>query len=294
MLFKNRKYILVIGDRRNGIAKEISELQITFSVENSINNKDKSNKAQITIVNLSDDTIKLLDNDYISLVLSCGYEELGLDTILVGNATKITTQKQGTDKITTIDVSETYDNLNSVKIHSTVAPSNTVSSALEMIRQSMPDVVRGSYRGSGVKAILPYGLPMNGSPKQMLDTLARTYRLQWQVKNQVLYVADEGQAYVADTNQAVKFSVNSGLIDSPYIEVDTQGKSKKDKTKRKSLKFKALLNPFVKAGDVVYVESELNTGFYKIREITYTGDYRGTSWYIECSADIIKEGDFST
>ena len=292
MLFRNRKYVLVVGDRRSGVAKEITDLQITFTVENSINNKDKSNKAQLTIINLNEDTIKLLDSDYISVILSCGYEDVGLDTILVGNATEVRTVKQGTDRITTINVSETYENLNAVKIHTTTPPNNTVRSVLETVRQQMPDVVRGVYKGTGVQTNLPYGFPINGTPKQTLDALARTYRLQWQVKNQVLYVADEGQAYVSDKTQAVKFSAQSGLIEQPFIKMVTEGKSKKDKTRRRSLEFKALLNPFVKAGDVVYIESENNTGFYKVREIKYTGDYRGTPWYISCDCDVIAEGDF--
>ena len=52
------------------------------------------------------------------------------------------------------------------------------------------------------------------------------------------------------------------------------------------IKVKALLNPRIKPGRVVKVESDrlpdIN-GFYRVNETEFIGDYEGNDWYVSMS-----------
>lgn len=282
----NRKYELIIGNYQSGDGLLIQDLQVTFDISKSSNNKDKTNSAAIEIYNLSDESLKILDTDYPAAVFSAGYRDIGLKRLFSGEVTLVSTRKNGTDRITQIVMGSGYQALNHQLLSQLTAPGRNVRDVLEEIRKAIPGVSRGVYNGTNLNNNLLYGYPLMGTPKEMLNELSEKYSLDYQVEDDVLYVHDKGRANTENFGQAYVFSGTTGLIESPYrVNLQTK-RSKKDKVKKQGVQFKSLLNPDIQAGDIVKLEDTELDGFYKVDDLRHNGSYRDTPWYTEykCSA----------
>lgn len=282
----NRKYELIIGNYQSGDGLLIQDLQVTFDISKSSNNKDKTNSAAIEIYNLSDESLKILDTDYPAAVFSAGYRDIGLKRLFSGEVTLVSTRKSGTDRITQIVMGSGYQALNHQLLSQLTAPGRNVRDVLEEIRKAIPGVSRGVYNGTNLNNNLLYGYPLMGTPKEMLNELSEKYSLDYQVEDDVLYVHDKGRANTENFAQAYVFSGTTGLIESPYrVNLQTK-RSKKDKVKKQGVQFKSLLNPDIQAGDIIKLEDTELDGFYKVDDLRHNGSYRDTPWYTEykCSA----------
>jgi len=282
---------LILGDTKTKDAVSITNLQVNFDIAKKADNTDSPNSATIEVYNLSDELIKKLDTEFLACSFSCGYEDTGLTNLIIGQVVEFSTRRSGTDKITQILIGEGYVELNHQILSSVVPAGKTVKDVVEEIRKQMPNVARGAYTGLNLNNEVMYGYPLTGSPKQMLRELSDAYRLEWRVDRNTLYVTDKSG--LADKNyKGTAFVLNedSGLVDIPYKTSAEGRKSKGDKTKRKGVQFKALLNGKIIPGSVIRLESELLTGWYKVVSARYYGDYRGNDWYIEgfCQ-EILKE-----
>jgi hypothetical protein len=109
---KDRIYELKVGDTSTGNGLLITNnLQISFDVSKSSSNKDRTNSATIEIVNLSDESLKLIDVDYPFASLSAGYRAIGLKQLISGQVTDVSTRKNGTDRITQLTIGSAYTKL---------------------------------------------------------------------------------------------------------------------------------------------------------------------------------------
>ena len=73
ILQRNRQYSLTVGDYKTGNGLLIQDLQVTFDISKSTNNKNRTNSATIEIYNLSEESLKVLDTDYPAAVFEAGY-----------------------------------------------------------------------------------------------------------------------------------------------------------------------------------------------------------------------------
>lgn len=294
----DRVYSLIIGTE--GEAVEINNLNIKFKVIKTSSNKDKKNSAQIEIYNLAESTRKKLEKDYIQVSLSVGYAHTELTTLFSGQVINITSskvrpflsKKSGADIITTLELSELYDVVNGTHVSKIVPAGKTVGDAIREIAASMPDgVLSVQMNGRGIQEVLPDGYPLSGNPIHLLDQISSAYNIEWQIDNKMLLVSDvDGTFDNRDKALVPKIGQMSGLIDAPeYINEDAkrirrevQGKTAKHTSpKANALKLKILLNPTIVAGSIIKLEFADLTGYYKVSEVTHTGEFRGTPWYSE-------------
>lgn len=285
MLIKDRVYTLTLGNAQTGKGRRITDLNISFSVKNSSESAKKTNKALISIWNLDKQTLEFLeDEEYLTVFLDVGYVGTGTDNILIGNVLSVKTEKKGTDRITQIQLAESYTSLYFTKLSEIVPESEeaTVEDVIRTVVARMGNINNAEYSGSGVKIPVKDGYPLLGSPKQVLDNIAKTYRLSYTIQQQTLRVTDEGKPFNTNKDDAFVLNENTGLINIPFREIKSEGKRSGDKTKAKGVSFKALLNPFIRAGDIVKLESESISGFFKVKDIEYSGEYRGNKWFIDC------------
>lgn len=302
---RNRQYSLVVGTAKDAL--EINNLQITFKVVKSASNKDKKNKAYVEIFNLSQEHQVLLEEPYVGVVLSVGYEATGLKRLFAGQAFSVGTRKQGTDTITQIDIEGYYSELNFKTVSKLVPAGKTIKQVIQELIKEIPDVSKSIFNGQNINKTVVDGYPMCGNPRRVLDDISRAYNINWQIDDGVLFISDEGDSYTNDTNSAFLVHQNSGLIERPYFEthnirdpsgrkidyLDDLGKKRKrtNKVKKRSIKLKILLNPAIYAGSIIKIEYEEFTGFYKVDEVTHSGDFRGDQWQseIKCSERVLTK-----
>ena len=289
----NRVYNLIVGDGRSGEAFEINnDLQITFDISKSTDNKKKTNSAAIEIYNLNPEQIKLLDTDYPAAVLSVGYLNAGnIKRIFAGQVNHVSTRKQGTDLVTQLQIGSGYTDLNHDVLNEIVPPGSTVKDVAETLRKALPGVSRGVYNGTNLNNEILYGYPLMGTAKEMLDQLSDKYGLDWQVDDDVLYVKNNDRANNEDFNQAYVISAYTGLIENAYRVAGDRKRSKKDNAKKPGVQMKILLNPDINAGDIIRLEDTFITGWFRVDSLRHSGSWRGQNWYTEIKASYIEKVD---
>lgn len=286
---RNRVYELIIGDYQSGNGLLIKDLQVTFDISKSTNNKNRTNSASIEIYNLSEESLKVLDTDYPAAVFSAGYLDTGgVKRLFSGQVTNVSTRKSGTDIVTQIQMGSGYTALNHDTLSDVVPPGNNVKDAIEKLRKAI-GADRGVYNGTNLNNEIIYGYPLSGTPKEMLDELAEKYQLDWQLADGVLYVHDNDRAATEQFQQAYVLSAFTGLIERPYRVSGDKRRSKKDKVKKPGVQMKILLNPEIKAGDIIQIEEGLLKGWYKVDSIRHSGGWRSEGWYTEIKGSSLEK-----
>lgn len=281
----NRGYKLSLGDYKNdpNNAILIDNLQITFDVNKSSSNKDRTNSATIEIYNLSDDALAVLDKEFIAADFYAGYYNTEIKRLFAGEIAQVTTRKQGTDLVTQIRMGAGYSAMNFSTLNTTLPPGVTKKEVLEELRKKITGINRGVYSGVNCNSPVVSGYPLTGNPKSALDKLCHDGEMEYTVDNNVLYVMDKGKSFTNNLGQAIVVSPESGLLDLAY-KVSGEGIRKKpDAAKQPGIQFKALLNADYLAGSIIKLEQG-NTldGYYKIESVRFSGSWRQGEWVSEC------------
>lgn len=294
LLQRNRQFRLIVGDYESGEALEITDLQVTFDISKSSDNKKKTNSAAIEIYNLSDEHIKLLDTDYPAAVFEAGYLDTGgVKRLFSGQVTHVTTRKSGTDRITQVTLGTGYVELNHQVLSEFVPEGQSPKDAANRLIKAI-GADRGVFNGTNLNNPLIYGYPLSGTPKEMLNELCEKYACNWQLDDGVVYIHDNDRGNSENFQQAYVISKYTGLIETPYRVSGDRQRSKKDKVKKSGVQMKILLNPDIRAGDIIRLEDTLITGWFKVESLRHTGGWRSPSWYTEIRATslekVIKSG----
>lgn len=287
MKFFDRKYLLQIGDYETGDGLSIEDLQVTFNVRKSVDNKKKIDKCTISVYNLSDKSLSFLETEYAVAVLSCGYAD-NVVRLFYGEITDVETQKKGANRVTRMDITPSFTELTHTIISELVPEGGTIQDAVEAIRKTTT-LSKGVYKGENLKTKVVYGYPLTGTPRQMLNQIAEVYDLQWKVDGGALFINDSNSIESSNKDIAPVISTTTGLIDRPYYFTGSSKKGKKDKTKKTGVKFTALLNPNVLPGSLIRVDFDGDTDYYRVEEIEFVGDFRGNSWYMTCTCSTRSE-----
>lgn len=281
-LQRERIYELIIGDWQTREGLKINNLQLTFDVSKSSNNAEQTNSAAIEVYNLSKESLKILETDFPVAVLSVGYKDLGEPVKLIsGEVIRVSTRRSGPDRVTQILLGSGYVELNHTYVSGLVPAGKRVEDVIEEIRRQMPGVARGVYTGTNLSNPVIYGYPLTGTPKEMLNELARANRFEWRIDHNALYVNDLRGTTTKDLTVAPVISPSTGLIEIPYFTSGDPTMSKKDEEKSNKLQFKALLNPHIVPGTIVRLISEEFDGYYKVEAARFYGDWRGNDWYVD-------------
>ena len=222
-----------------------------------------------------------------------------MQQVLAGNVTNVETTRQGVDKVTTFTLGESFSNLNHTKTKGTIPEGATVRTVIEEVRKQMGDVAQGVYSGDAINTPLPYGFPMNGAPREVLDRLTRTYGLEYQLDNKTLHITDSNGLKTTNSTGALLLSKDTGLVNRPQecqsdvtnsdgekVKKETgtlnaKGKPKKEPVKEDGLQITLLLNPTVTPASLIKLESQYHNGFYRAKEVKHYGEYEGNNWYTD-------------
>lgn len=306
---KNRIYSLTVWTDSGAV--EISNLQVVWQVTKTSNNKEKKNKAEISIYNLTREHQKAFEEDNVTIEFRAGYSDLigegdDIPLLFTGQVVDMENTEGGdplvrrerTDVITTLTVDELYQQVNTRIVSRTIPAGKSVKDAILGIVQDMPEITRQEIKGKNVEKQMIDGYSLSGSPRQLFDELSKVYKISWQIDNNILYVADEDGTYTENKETVPKIGQFSGIISSPKFKYEDpkrivlkdkykseekkpkeRGKGKQEKKKVKTLHLTILMNPTLTAGSLFHLDWEDLTGYYRIDEVRHYGDYRGKDWY---------------
>lgn len=289
--YVDRGYSLVIGDYKNdpNNAVLIDNLQITFDVSKSASNKDKTNSCSIEIYNLDDDTLALLDKEFIAADFAAGYYNTHIKRLFAGQVAQVTTRKSGTDLVTQIRMGAGYQELNFRVLNDLVAPGKQKKEVLETLRKQITGINRGVYSGINCQSPVISGYPLTGTPRAALNKLCADGGMEYTIDNNTLYVMDAGKSFTSNLDQAILVSPDTGLYDIAY-KVSGEGIRKTpDPAKQAGIQMQCALNADYLAGSIIKLEQDTSLdGFYRIESVRFSGSWRGGQWVsdVRCSKRI--------
>lgn len=287
-VLRDRIYRLVVGDPNTGTGFEVTQLNISYDVSRSADNKKGGNSGSVEIYNLTAEHRSRLDRPNLTVQLYTGYVDTGLKLLLEGEVTESGTRRDGPNLVTQLIVGEGYVSLNHKKVKATIAPNTTVEKAFDALLKEMPGISRGSWVGTNLSSPLIRGYSLSGPVKDQMNRLAHAYGLEYSIANNVLNITDRNQG----TNQkgeAPLLNPASGVVGLPFRVAVESGKSPKDKTRQFGIQVRILCDAAIYPGMIVKLEVGQYNGWYRVSDARYFGEFRGNAWYCDMIVRDLEE-----
>lgn len=235
-------------------------MRVQFSADKSVSGG--LNKINVKAFNLTKSNREAIQKDEdqqkrVPFALRAGYVDQ-LETIFKGTVFKASSRREGADIVTDIEgIDGGHDFLNSFVSKTTRGK----GAAIDGVLADLPNTGKGKVTES-TPLIRPK--VMVGSAMHVLDSIIG--------EGESWYVDDEQLYIIKDNESTSRFAplVNSdtGLIDTP-------------ERKQSRVTFTTLLNPAIKIGGLIQLESlqapQIN-GVYKVESMGYSGDNYGQAW----------------
>lgn len=290
-----RKVVLDVIPR-SGTARRIEDLRIQFKIEKT--NESTPNTAEIKIYNLSEETRGLFEAEKSKIRLSIGYlglnpggtAGLGFDSsssvevVVVGDITKVAHKKkkvtkeigqtdhvtrskvEGVDLITTVEVADGDNRYRNSRLDKGYPPN-------ARLRDIFNDLATALGLGTGVFIGIPEksyanGVALTGLARDSLNVLTKSNRLEWSIQDENLQIIPQG---ASTSDSAIVISSDTGMVGSP------------SKTSN-GVEFDSLIQPALRPGRRVEVDSRLVKGRFKVRKVTHEGDSQRGEFLSKCEA----------
>ena len=275
-LLWNRQVAVTFGPKgETGI--KISGLRVTFDIEKT--SSSNPNNGKIQIYNLNETSKGLLKtNEDSSIILEVGYGEV-LEQLFIGDIRRSSTQRSGSDFITTIEADDGGKALGESRLDKSYAGGVKLKSVVDDALQSMKDagqIIIGSI--SNIKdEIAQNGITVSGLSKKIIDDIASKQGLEFSIQDDEAQILDPA----TDTGEvAILLTPNTGLIGSPNAGLIGEN------TER--IEFKGLIQTTkFRPGRTVKIESKDFEGLVRINKAKFSGDTHSPSWFVICEGTIL-------
>lgn len=251
-----------------------SELRYKFDIKRSL--LPDPNTCDIEIYGLSENTrgriksaSKIEQNKIGSkLYLKAGYKEL-YEQIFSGELIVISHEKNDADWVSKLKCADGFTAYNASEVETSFKKGVSFSSAIDAIYGTM------GLSGKNTKTItddlskkFDASYVISGKAKRYLDDLSKSVTSSWSIQDFKLLILKDGKAI--NETSAIRISNETGLVGSP-------------KRTEKGINFTSLLNPKLKPGYLVQLESnDFNKIKVVIQSVNYVGDTHTNDWYAKC------------
>jgi hypothetical protein len=278
---KDRVWSVTVGTLVNGSRSglKVDGHRIAFRVEKSL--KPEPNKCECVIYNLNakhraqiaELRPKEGDARGIPVMIEAGYKAGGVGLIWLGDLRTTDSTHPGPDWVTKI---ETGDGESAKKSSVSVAygPGTTPDIALRAVVRAL-GIDEGNVAAAAIKlrqagaALFPQRAVFSGNAARQIDLICQSAGLEWSVQDGAVQILERGALL---GTKAIKLSTRTGLVESP--SVDHKG----------VLSFKMFIQPGVKCGSLIVLDSKAARGNYRITKAVWEGDTHAQPWYISGEA----------
>lgn len=272
-----RQCVAIVGDLK------MTDLRMTFKVTK--NSNAHPNTCELSISNLNQDSRSRVQKRYAPLILQAGYAET-VATIFSGkvrNADHVVEGPTTTSLIHSGDGEVEYGFATISKSYAQGIPASVV---LNDLLDNFTDPTTGKALDPGISKQLFAGLTKtfgkgfvsHGRVATIFDQVVKSLGFEWSIQDGRVQVLQEGGS---TTEQVIHLSPDSGLIGSPQHGT---GDGKVPQKNAATIKFKSLLQPGLKPGRLVSLQSKGVTGVLRIVKVEHRGDTFGGDWVSEVEA----------
>jgi len=256
-------------------AIEITGMRVRFSIEKSVTSTP--NKAEVIIDNLAERTRALCTKKPLTIRLDAGYQK-ELRTLFLGDVRRGYSRLAKPQWETVFQLGDGDRAQRLARINRTYGPGTTVLKAVQDITRSMGLSLSATdvNRLGGLQVQFNGGYAAQGASRNELTRILAPFGVLWSIQDGKLQLLRDGDV---GPGEAVVVSQDTGLIGTPEYTNPTRG------GKSPELKFKMLLYPQLRPGNLVQVTSRAIAGqFFRIQKVIHKGDTWGTDWFSEVEA----------
>ena len=250
-------------------------LEIDFDIP--FNDKEEPDVSEVTIYNLSEDSINEIKKQGYCIV-NAGYREMGNKACVVsGDIEDVTTDWEGLDKVTKIKVSDGGKEWRQAKLNKTYAEGTKAS----LIMQDLCGVLGYEIVEIKPKEDITYklGKTIKGYCSDSLKRLVKDTKSKMYINKKRITIRDEKKG------NDIGFLLNSetGLVGNPTLNKDDSGdktdlrnsekKKKKNKEEKKTWKVICLLNAKIETDSIIKIESKTCNGQFRVVSGKHTKDF---------------------
>jgi len=257
-------------------------LRVGFDVEKTGNSDP--NRAAVEIHNLNESNRRVLQKgadlaarmndkglfyDW-PLVIEAGYVKTK-SQIFSGDITYADSRQDGTEWVTVIEAEDGGRKYRSASISQSFGMGTPVAAVLKTLAGALGVGLGNSAAHFAAGAELGYlsfanGIVLNGQVSKLLDKYISSAGYSWSIQDGQLQVLSPGE-FLMDGQ--VWLGAATGLVGSP--ERGEQG----------AVKACSLLQPTIKPGRLVVIDSRMVKGKYRATKVDHYGDVSGADWYTE-------------
>lgn len=249
---------------------DVTGLDVQFSIKKSL--KPDPNTCDLKVYNLNASHRSALEEmKTAAVMIEAGYEK-GTSVLFVGTLRTAISVFEGASYVTALSSGDGEKAVRSARVNvslkkgaKTADVIKAVAGALGVGEGNLNDAV-SKLSNTGVGDLFSEGAVLSGSAAREMTNICRSAGLTWSIQDGKLQIL---ALKTALEGEAIKLTPKTGLIDSPTV--DNNG----------IVTVRMLLMPDVFPGRAMVLESARIKGQYRLEECTYTGDTRGTDWYIE-------------
>lgn len=253
---------------------EVTGLRVSFSVKRTL--KPDANSASVEVYNLSETSRAQIKRKGVRVILEAGYQDVGLEAVIQGDCRLASHEQSGTEWVTRFELLDGGRALRYGRASTSYAPGTPISKAVSDLAGKF------GLSGGQLAKQLPSlsaktinGIVTHGGVGETLDKLLKPQAVSWSIQDGKLQILKSDSDH---TELIPLISVDSGLIGSPKLITPDKNEG------RSLLSFSSLLNPRIRPGCLVSVQSKQFTGQYRVETVTHKGDTHGTDWSSDVEA----------
>lgn len=250
-------------------------LEIDFDI--SFNDKEEPDVSEVTIYNLSEDSINEIKKQGYCIV-NAGYREMGNKACVVsGDIEDVTTDWEGLDKVTKIKVSDGGKEWRKAKLNKTYAEGTKAS----LIMQDLCGVLGYEVVEISPKEDITYklGKTIKGYCSDSLKRLVKDTKSKMYINKKRITIRDEKKG----NDIGFLLNTESGLVGNPSLNKDdsedktdlreSEKEKKKNKEEKKTWKVTCLLNAKIETDSIIKIESKTCNGQFRVVSGKHTKDF---------------------
>jgi len=267
-------------------------LHINFSIEKT--DGSALNTTKIQLWNLTKDQISILSKEQCSVELFAGYGD-SRPCIFKGTVSLVTEDLDGSDRMVEFEVVDGFAELNDTYVSLSYSGKIQVKKILEDTASKLALPVRFSPKALRRMSSKYFsnGYAFAGKAKNVLTEMCNKAGVTWTIQNCVLQVVSKNETISKIVH---KLSKETGLIGIPKRLYNSAVSASTDESGTESgtqgtlygYEVTFFMNGAFCINDLVYLESKIVTGNFRISTLKIEGDNLSGDW--QCTAELVEAG----
>jgi hypothetical protein len=271
MILFDRRCAVTVGEE-GGTGTRIDErFRVVFRVVKTLTTE--TNVSDVQIYGLGDSLRQQFLASGQVMQIEAGYAA-GSEILSIADITNASIQRQPPEIITKLECQDGAQALKERKVALSFAPETPVQRVLDKLAQELALGQRAT--GVQVQGVYRNGLTLSTTIRDALNRVTRKAGVTWSIQDRQLQILDP---VLSSQGQGVLLSPTSGLINSPERIDDPE--NEEELRRGVGYRVRSLLNPKIRPGEQLILESVEAQGQFRIDTVEHTCDTRGNEWYTE-------------